>query len=242
MNKIIPVLFFVLFGNWVSGQMNFFAKGSLQNSAVRISETRTNLDKYQSKWGWHIGGQVEYVTIENVILFGGAGISLNRYEQKLMEIADATITNNYKFLFLEIPLGFGYQFRPGKKTSINLYFGGYYNIGIAGRNEQFIQSYEPDYGEHRESKKIRFGIDEGGEDDFRKVNGGIQTGAGIGFFNKIQFEFLYKHGITNILHKNEDRYENKKFRTFSLGIKYNLINSLKQKRKKEILLPDKKGF
>ncbi len=244
MNKIMPVLFFVLFGNGVSGQISFFVKGAFQKASVGITETRTKLDKYQSKWGWYTGGQVEYVTTENVILFGGAGLSFIRYEQKLMEMADARITNNYKLLFLEIPLGFGYQFRPSKKINLNLYVGGYYNIGIAGRKEQFLQSYYqasgPGYGEYRESKKIKFGVDEDWEDDFRKVNAGIQAGFAIGLSNKLYVESLYKHGITNILHKNEEQYENKKIRTFSLGFKYNLINPSKQK--KEALSTDKKGF
>lgn len=198
MNKIIPVLFFLLFGNGVSGQINFFMKGSFQKTSVGIVETRTKLDKYQSKWGWHTGGQVEYVTSENVILFGGAGISFIRYEQKLMEMADAAITNNYKLLFLEIPLGFGYQFRPTKKINWNLYLGGYYNIGITGRNEQFLQSYYqasgPGYGEYRESKKIRFGVDESWEDDFRKANAGIQTGSLSGFLISYILNFYTNMG------------------------------------------------
>lgn len=246
MKRKIVILILILSVKHAPAQLNLFVRGGFQNNNVKVSLTRTPEDKYWGKWGWCAGGQIEYITPEKVIVFAGAGLSSIRYEQKILHMADADVANYYKLYFLEIPFGFGYQFRPHKKINLNLYGGGYYNVGIAGSNDLFGQAYYfawgVGYSAYSKTQKIRFGKQEDYGDSFRKTNSGLQTGASIGICNSLYVEFLYKHGISNVLLKSNSEYENRKFRMFALGLKYNFLNLAKEKRSTKASSSDKKAF
>lgn len=152
----------------------------------------------------------------------------------MLEIADATFTNNYRINYLELPFGLGYHMPAGKSLGITIYLGGFYNIGIAGKNKVFVQSYlpalSPGYIESWETKHIKFETEDGMQDDFRKTNGGWQTGLSFSFLKKWNLEALYKHGISNLLTKEEGKYEERRLRLFSLGVKYDLFSHPIKKR------------
>jgi hypothetical protein len=204
-------------------KMRLFASAGVNSTNVNVVETRYKQDKYQGKWSWQAGGQLEFILPDSYILFIGMNAWSYNYIRDVLSFADARFYNDYKLVFLNLPGGLGYHWQIDREAEVNFYVGAYFNMGIGGSANNLHQGFYPTYTEWKKKDGIKF-TKTSGENNFHRINWGFQPGISIGFLQKVQLAFNYQVGKSNILPKEDREYEVLKLRSFSIGVKYQILS------------------
>jgi hypothetical protein len=216
-------------------QFRIAASAGINNTSIDVKKTRAGLDKYGTGLGWFAGAQVEYVDPDNIILYAGANLLTYNHTHDQLEMADARIFHRYRPVFVNIPAGIGFGLPLFRNIPVNLYLGGYLNIGAGGSHKKETYGFYPAYSFHSSTQKIKYG-NQSADHDFRPANWGFQPAISIGVYKNWQLHISYQLGVSNILPKDIRMYEDQRLRSFSAGLKY----QFKSQKKAGKNLPDKK--
>lgn len=123
MKKSVVLLIFILSSSAIFGQLKFGAKGGINNNNVRYSApSGLKEPSIESKYGFYLGGTVEYQITENLALLSGLNFTVRGFKAKSEEytVGRNTVAGysaDYSANYLDIPLNlkynytlFGYQF------------------------------------------------------------------------------------------------------------------------------------
>lgn len=210
-----------------TAQFEAHLKGGFRHNSIKLVKTRFEADRYNARWSGFAGVDLRYFPKQRVFFSAGPGLAGINYRQHQLSLADATYVNEFRLLYLELPVTVGYRVIAGENISLELSGGWFWNVGVSGRNEQHFVALYPSYTEADLLEKVSFGNDQNYNDEFRKVNHGFQVAGAVGLKDRVFVELSYKHGLNNILSGALDNYEVQKLRVVSVGIKYSMMGCRK---------------
>ena len=118
--------------------------------------------------------------------------------------------------YIEFPLVFKYIYYTDMGLSIHPLFGGYLAVGAkTGGRDWRINDFPPPPNTH--TKISAFGKDKDGYERFKRFDGGLRIGCGVGF-SMFYLDMTYDIGLANISH---DDYNSSSNRTFYLNFGVN---------------------
>ncbi len=167
------------------------AKITLKNDAGDFS------DRYSNKEGYHFGLLAQFpiknpFSFETGFVFSSKGYLYNWKGTLQSEPVEIKSTSNRTYL--NVPIMAKASMKIGDETRIFGMVGPYLGIGISGETKQ-VKSYTSSGQTSTSSYDLKWGSKKG-VDNIRRVDLGINAGAGIDF-NKIQLNFNYGMGLRN---------------------------------------------
>ncbi len=219
---LIMFLFFVC--GYANAQFTLLVSGGLNSNAIKQKTTNGYIySNYQTRSGWQFALQASY-GIKHWYVFSGAGISENSFVHTSLTTNPAGSGNdtiNYHPVYLTVPVGGGYEFTLKPKVFLRLFTAFYVSEAIGGSLYQRYRScWEAACMEQPPiSRQIKYGS---GGDDLSKTNTGLQFGAAIRAWKRIEFGCTYLMGLKNIA-PSDITSENIKLRTFAVDAKFYII-------------------
>jgi len=220
--KTLTVILFCLTAFLGKAQLTFGVKAGYNTTTPHILKSSSqDGEKTTSGNGWQAALYIEQ-HLHKWFIYSGAGIMGNNFGTNFYFWGGSS--NTYHPLYLTIPLGAGYQFTLHKNFIAKIYGGGYLQSGIGGRVKTVITPYcdfvacpetPPSITEYRD---IKF---KSGTSDFERVNAGLQFGAGLQAFKKVELEFMYYAGLTSIMPK--DFNYTMRLNSFVIDAKFNML-------------------
>ena len=157
-----------------------------------------------SKTGLHLGGVIGFEITNRAPVFFETGLSYVNKGGK-GDFLGSKVTTSLSYI--EFPLVFKYIYYTDMGLSIHPLFGGYLAVGADGSIK--------DYNSH--TKISAFGKDKDGYERFKRFDGGLRIGCGVGF-SMFYLDMTYDIGLANISH---DDYNSSSNRTVYLNFGVN---------------------
>lgn len=163
MKKLILLSIVLCVVSTISAQIRFGirAGANLSNLYTSDSNTGLNSDQYKGKFGYHLGGMMEYslsdmFSIQPELMYLNHGANLKKENSFLMK--DGHITLNT----LQLPLNLKAQFNMGKSSSkVFVYGGPYIGYNIYGKVAGKIEGKDVDnklYTKGSNMKRFDYGV------------------------------------------------------------------------------------
>ncbi len=153
-----------------------------------------------SKTGLHLGGVVGFEITNRAPVFFETGLSYVNKGGKGDFISEKIEKISTSLSYLELPLIFKYIHYTNIGLSIHPLFGGYLSVGVDG-NIKYLNS------QHKESA---FGKDLPTLERFKRFDGGLRVGCGVGF-SMFYLDLCYDIGLANISHDDYNSSSNGTF-------------------------------
>ncbi len=148
-----------------------------------------------SRTGLHLGGVVGFEITNRAPVFFETGLSYVNKGGK-GELLGNKVTTSLSYI--ELPLVFKYIYYTDMGLSVHPLFGGYLAVGVDGNIK--------DYNSH--TKVGAFGKDKDGYERFKRFDGGLRIGCGVGF-SMFYLDMCYDIGLANISHNDYDSSSNR---------------------------------
>ncbi len=225
--------------------INFYTQAGTNYTKVRIPKT-PGIETTDGKFGWQVGFGTEYHTTFGYFVYLGAGVIKESYgkDSTSKALPDTVSHFEYHPLFINFPLGIGWQFPLAKELSLKLYVGLNMQVGVSGKASKHNLYYKYDSGRQKNilmrtdgsEHDLRFGraSTRANSYDYANTNWGAQLGAGINLKNSFELSVFYHHGFTNFLPGRDAVDEINKLSYFELDARIYLPNSyFRNKKEKE---------
>jgi len=154
----------------------------------------------QNGGGWQAGLYAER-SLHKWFIYTGAGVVKNSFGTRSYYLG-GDVETYYHPLYIDVSLGTGYQLSAGKNFAIKLYGGVYGQLGVAGKVKtinrlcgDYIACTEPPPGVTN-VHNIDF---KSGMGTLARTNAGLQFGAGLRAFNKVELVFMCNAGLGNVM-------------------------------------------
>ncbi len=215
----------VSFGYCASGQITISAKGGMNSTKIQLPSNVYWVDT-KARLGWQTGLQVSNAW-KHWLVYTGIGVSKNSFSAAGGPYS-SVIKNP---LFINMPVGAGYSLHISHNIALNLYSGLYGNLGAGGKLTEKMTPYcdligcpESVPSVYYNTRKINYGHTNTPQysDDLYKANWGLQFGAGLRAFKRIELMVMYNLGINYITPYYLDD-EKQKLRFFDFSIKYDIV-------------------
>ncbi|MEN8927709.1 MAG: porin family protein [Flavobacteriales bacterium] len=225
--------FFLFFSFHSFSQLSYGVRAGLNGNNVAASSLVNSSElKTELKIGFHFGGVVDYQF--NDLLALQSGLSLNNkgytIDLTFLNANSEDVETNYRatYNYLEVPLTIALRLKSGIQFS----FGPYVALGIGGR-EKLKTTVKTD------STTTNFAV----ESTLKPVIGEVKTSAlgdlespyngfaygfnfSIGYIKgQNSFNFIYSHGLSNVLPKSTSRFDKIFNRTLAISYTYRMIKT-----------------
>ena len=218
--RTLLITLFILITGFVNAQVSVSALAGLNTNNVHRSDSYNDIG---GGTGWQAGLQVAY-QLKHWFVYSGAQLDKNVYYVNYYYPSGPA---KYTFhpLYLTVPVGAGYQFALSKKLSVKLFGGVYNSVGISGKTK-ITAVICGDFGacpqnppSETRTTKINYGNTN--NDDLAKTNAGLQFGAAVRAWKKLELSCAYNVGLANI---NPKDYNSKlKINSFAINAKIELV-------------------
>lgn len=174
-----------------------------------------------TKFGFQLGGFVDYYIAEKIYTKANL-IFITKGARNEATALGLNIYTDINPMYLQLPIVIGYSFNLNKDINLDISFGGYLSLGIAGKSKSEINGN----GANDRNVSINY-FDETNDADLvylgnnNRFDSGLRFGAGINV-NKLLFISLdYDLGLKNIYNdKNINTYYAKENYTIGLTLGY----------------------
>lgn len=225
--------------------MNFYTQaGGNYTTPIRITRT-TGIETSNGGFGGQIGIGTEYHTAFGYFVYLGANLIKESYTKDSLSsyIPDTVSHFIYNPIFLNFPLGVGWQLPITKKLSLKAYGGLNVQVGVSGTVRRRISYYAYDSTQQqnvlihttRNEHDLRYGrlSRKRYTYDYANSNWGINIGTGINLNNSFELNVFYYHGFTNILPNRDFAVEVNKLSYFEVNARMYFPNHYFGKKKEK---------
>lgn len=220
--KTLAIILFCCTAVFAHAQLTLGIKAGYNTTNPHFPKSVNNQNqKGSSGNGWQAALHVQQ-GLHKWFVYSGAGLIKNTFYSHAYYWGSSSKT--YHPLYLTIPLGAGYTFNFHKNFSIKLYGGVYGQAGIGGKVKTVTMPY-CDFVACPEAPPIS--VDEhkivfkSGTTDLEPVNAGLQFGAGLQLLKKLELDFTFYKGLTNIIPK--DFNYTMHLNMFAIDAKFNVL-------------------
>jgi hypothetical protein len=189
---------------------NFYVQAGGNYTTIRIPRT-TGIETSDGGFGGQVGIGTEYHTVFGYFVYLGAGIRQQSFEKDSLPSYHGDTVSQFKYnpVFINVPVGIGWQFPLKKNLDLKLYGGLNVQIGVAGKVRKHTLYYSRDSvtqqpvltREESNSHTLKFGraSRRNVSYDFASTNFTAHLGAGILFNQSLELNVFYHYGFTNFL-------------------------------------------
>jgi outer membrane protein with beta-barrel domain len=226
-------------------QFGVYVQGGGNYSMLRSARS-PGVENGKNGFGWQAGFGGEYHTQFGYFLYLGVDVSSQTLKKDSTSIGFHNVVTDYtsKPLFVNFPVGIGYQFDVTKDVGLKVYGGITTQVGVGGnlkRNTDYYTAGPSGSPVHvrtnNESHRIHYGrgiqVTDEFQSDLNNTIWGLNIGAGLNFSKSVEVAVFYQEGLTNILPGGDAATEVNKLRSVSIDLRFYFPKqyySSKQKR------------
>jgi opacity protein-like surface antigen len=213
----IPLFLFLMSSPYAFTQITVGPKVGF-NLADMLIKDKEIVYSIQNKYkvGFHIGGTATYEVFENFSVEAGLLFTNKGYHQDSGSSKIKMYIN-----YIELPINAVYKIEL-KNYKLNVFAGPYISYAVGGKIRSNTMIFMNAEGEKVNELQLKFGSDLT-KHQFRKMDFGLNFGAGVELTNKVSIDLHYELGMYNISVNTKDKlsYRNQVIE-ISLGYKFDL--------------------
>lgn len=220
MKKIILTVATAFIAQNIFAQITIAPEAGINLSNISIKDENGNKEDFSSKPGLRAGVYVNIPVASGFFIQPGLLYSMKGAQESstisfLGYTASAKITMSMNYL--EVPLNLGYDLDLGNAGGLFATAGPYLGYGLSGKTKTSVEmTGMPDQDDESD---IDFGS---GEDEAKRLDFGLNFGAGyrtpFGVYGRVQ----YGLGLTNLSNSNSDASIKHKGWAFSVGYAFRI--------------------
>lgn len=182
------------------GQFTFDVNAGYNYTKPKFVGSNKPGDRLGGGSGWQLGAFLEQ-GFHHWFVYSGGNITQNSFSQS-GNFLGGWFNTTYRPVYLNIPVGVGYKFAVTHNLAVKLFSGIYGQLGVGGRIKATRSNCEglmacievppPINDEYNIGYK-------GSTATLAKTNAGIQFGAGILAYKRMEFLFMYGAGFSNVI-------------------------------------------
>ena len=216
--------------------INFYAQAGGNYTTVRIPRT-TGMETSNGGFGEQLDVGTEYHTVFGYFVYLGVGIRQESFNKDSLSLYYRDTVSQFKYtpVYVNVPVGIGWQCSLSKNIDFKLYGGLNIQIGAAGKihkhtlyysrdsvTQQPVLKHEETYTHNLtfgKASRKKFGY------DFASTNFGGHLGAGILFNQSLELNVFYHYGFTNFLPNGAVAEEINKLSYFEINARIYIPNA-----------------
>lgn len=167
-------------------------------AGVNFATLTGDMEDAKTRTAYHVGVIADIPLMQS--LYIQTGLYLQSKGMKVgTEYGEDKYTEKLDPLYIQIPVLASYRYDFNEATQLQVNFGPYFAVGVAGKSKFEYDGYGN--GEDMDGEYDAFG-DDGA---LNRFDCGLQVGAGITFATHFNVSFTYEFGLTNVY--NTDKWE-----------------------------------
>lgn len=239
--------FGILISSAIQAQFGFYTQGGGNVTKLHVTRNPGGVVEGNFGYGWQASVGAEYHTQFGFFAFVEAGVSQQEFGKDSAGTTSVrAVVSQYTYhpLFLNFPLGFGYEFPLSKQLALRVYAGAATQTGIGGTIHRTSTTYGKDTSGnqiiiHSDDTKrpINYGRSLQESNEFRSDLANsvwcLNAGVGLNFSEHFEVTAIFQGVLTNILPGFTSVAEIDKLQVVNVNLKYYFIRKYYNKPRPE---------